>query len=395
MPKMTFSVGRNWRQYQLASGNLRAVCCLGSVMADPAEWLTRSRLFRRNIPLFIRRTCSLLPPIEANATVASMEERGQHRRGAKRLKRPNSANYKGVAEPPKTACEIIKGYKLALARAKGEKYAAETEVHYENGWFTVHHVDGTRSKWRRFQLRYLIDQLIESDFDPQAYEAAIQAREKSRFESAQHVMQSQRSVSTATVPIVETTQNGNSLRIVGFWLFLIAVACAVTGWVVWIDLEKEERFVNDAKSISLPQRQSSIDNTTGADLTIPVQGDEREALKEFLIQHSETPNVESIAQSAVLNRMLTAKEATRDARHRSAEFRSWMRTRFSTEDLQLYDFMKFLWESFSSGGRYLPEVHDPIVLKAASDRFGISRDRAQRKYLAIDSYYVFGQKGMP
>ena len=72
--------------------------------------------------------------------------------------------------------QLIKEYKRALTHAKGEKYAKETRVEYENGWFRVQHVDGSEKSYRKRQLVFFTEALTEEKLDPNAYDEALRQR---------------------------------------------------------------------------------------------------------------------------------------------------------------------------------------------------------------------------
>jgi hypothetical protein len=78
-------------------------------------------------------------------------------------------------ESPK---RLIREYKRALAHAKGERYAKETKVDYENGWFRVQRVDGTEKSYRKRQFVFFTEAFSEEQFDPNAYDEAVRQRQE-------------------------------------------------------------------------------------------------------------------------------------------------------------------------------------------------------------------------
>ena len=135
-----------------------------------------------------------------------------------------------MTTPSKTPDEIIDDYKRALAHAKGKQYASETDVAYDNGWFCVRHVDGTKSKYRRRQILFFIESLLESEIDTDAYARAIEDRQEAARRKA-HQIEMQRQWKARPYPTFKApTQNVWSGCF--FNLIVIAVGVGVIWWCI-------------------------------------------------------------------------------------------------------------------------------------------------------------------
>jgi len=57
--------------------------------------------------------------------------------------------------------EIISGYKAAAEHAYGSLFASELKISHADGWFTVHDLDGTETRYRQKELVSLTRQLLK------------------------------------------------------------------------------------------------------------------------------------------------------------------------------------------------------------------------------------------
>lgn len=163
-----------------------------------------------------------------------------------------------MSSPATSPNEIIRRYKRALAQAKGQKYADETQIKYQNGWFRVCHVDGTESNYRRQLVHFFTESLLEAAPDPAAYLKAVEKREAAKRElldgsesfktdgfnkraNGRNVVQmGQR----AQIPAQQKASSRDSIVLV--LIFGITVLCLL----IWHDYEKKEEATRDARRLA-------------------------------------------------------------------------------------------------------------------------------------------------
>lgn len=83
--------------------------------------------------------------------------------------------------------EIIAAYTQALKSAKGAKAAASTQIQYVNGWFVVTHANGKNVRYRKREILFSMEALIDGAFEDRTQESASltnQSKIASQKESA-------------------------------------------------------------------------------------------------------------------------------------------------------------------------------------------------------------------
>jgi hypothetical protein len=153
----------------------------------------------------------------------------------------------------KSPTQLIKEYKRALAHTKGEQYAKEIRVEYENGWFRVQHVDGSEKSYRKRQLVFFTEALSEEKLDPNAYDEAVrqrQQREANKFSTpafdaeAYNRGVAERMAAAGRVRVLSRPQNSFA----GCFLGLLALAFSVgVFWWIYADIEKRSKEAEVAR----------------------------------------------------------------------------------------------------------------------------------------------------
>lgn len=173
-----------------------------------------------------------------------------------------------MATPAKTPEEVIADYKRALVRAKGEEYAAETDVDYENGWFRVRNVDGTKSSYRRQQILFITESLLEADFDIEAYAHAVDKRKAAeRRKSAQ--IEAQRQLMSR--PILQAPAQPALQKLVpDVWVYCLTgfISMAMIAGLIWAQ--------KDVERMSMHAKQSEY---SAKEIEAKLKAEEREEQK--------------------------------------------------------------------------------------------------------------------
>lgn len=163
-----------------------------------------------------------------------------------------------MAAASQTPDEIIKGHKRALTHAKGEKYADETEVEHDNGWFRVRHVDGTESKYRRRQMLFFAESLMETEFDADAYTKAVEDRQAAERQRIQQ-LEVQRKRASAAQPF-NRPQPPTPIQNTSAGCFLSVLGLAISIGVIWW-LASSWQGGNDRERVT-PQPSVRVDAKT-------------------------------------------------------------------------------------------------------------------------------------
>ena len=156
----------------------------------------------------------------------------------------------------KTPKQLIKEYKCALAHAKGERYAKETRVEYENGWFRVQHVDGSEKSYRKRQLVFFTEALNEEKFDPDAYDQAVRERENREANKPATPAFDAKAYNQAVAERIAAAERAKAIAprpqnsFVGCFFGLLALAFSVAVfWWIHADSEKQKREAEAAREV--------------------------------------------------------------------------------------------------------------------------------------------------
>lgn len=223
--------------------------------------------------------------------------------------------------------KIIKAYKQALKGAKGSKFASQTQVQYIDGWFVVSGVNGKVVRYRRKQIVFNTEALIEQPFDKDAYEWAVAERlvvhqvmqgdlpvvDFARRAQRQKAVMSGTSTSAIISSETRDLQTVIPLGFQASFLFFVkvlAVALVVIGVIsVSAILQKNTSLPLVASSALVPSPQSSVSVITQV-VTSPVEGKPKKDLNpENEVVVTTPPQSESIGAFSELERLLTIKKS--------------------------------------------------------------------------------------